>query len=31
LKRELRMEGRDGHIAEALPIDKLKGLVPEKK
>jgi len=25
-----RMEGRDGHIAEALPIDKLKGLVSEK-
>ena len=26
-----RMEGRDGHIAEALPIDKLKGLIPEAK
>ncbi len=24
-----RMEGRDGHVAEALPLDKLKGLVPE--
>jgi D-aminopeptidase len=26
-----RMEGRDGHIAEALPLDKLKGLIPEAK
>jgi D-aminopeptidase len=26
-----RMEGRDGHVAEALPLDKLKGLVPEAK
>jgi len=26
-----RMEGKDGHIAEALPIDKLRSLVPEKK
>ncbi len=26
-----RMEGRDGHIAEALPLDKLKGLLPETK
>jgi len=26
-----RMEGRDGHIAEALPIEKLAGLVAEKK
>lgn len=24
-----RMEGRDGHVAEALPLDKLKGLIPE--
>jgi D-aminopeptidase len=24
-----RMEGQDGHIAEALPLDKLKGLLPE--
>ncbi|MFZ2054226.1 MAG: P1 family peptidase [Candidatus Aminicenantales bacterium] len=26
-----RMEGRDGHVAEALPLDKLKGLVSETK
>ena len=26
-----RMEGRDGHVAEALPLDKLKGLIPEAK
>jgi D-aminopeptidase len=26
-----RMEGRDGHIAEALPLDRLKGLVSESK
>ncbi len=24
-----RMEGRDGHTAEALPLDKLKGFIPE--
>jgi D-aminopeptidase len=26
-----RMEGRDGHVAKALPLDKLKGLIPEAK
>jgi D-aminopeptidase len=26
-----RMEGKDGHVAEALPIEKLRGLVSEKK
>jgi D-aminopeptidase len=26
-----RMEGKDGHIAEALPLDKLGSLVSEKK
>jgi len=26
-----RMEGKDGHIAEALPIEKLRGLISEKK
>ncbi len=26
-----RMEGRDGHIAEALPLDKLRGLIPESE
>jgi len=25
------MEGKDGHIAEALPIDKLTSLIPKKK
>ncbi|HUU36811.1 MAG TPA: P1 family peptidase [Candidatus Desulfaltia sp.] len=26
-----RMEGKDGHVAEALPLDKLKGLIAETK
>lgn len=26
-----RMEGKDGHVAEALPVEKLRGLVSEKK
>ena len=26
-----RLEGKDGHIAEALPLDRLKGLISEKK
>lgn len=26
-----RMEGKDGHVAAALPIDRLKGLISEKK
>lgn len=26
-----RMEGKDGHVAEALPIEKLSGLISEKK
>ena len=26
-----RLEGKDGHIAEALPIDKLRSLISEKK
>jgi D-aminopeptidase len=26
-----RMEGRDGHVAEALPLDKIKDLVAEKQ
>jgi D-aminopeptidase len=26
-----RMEGKGGHVAEALPLDKLRSLVPEKK
>ena len=25
-----RMEGKDGHVAEALPLDKLRSLIPEK-
>jgi D-aminopeptidase len=26
-----RMEGKDGHVAEALPLDKLESLISEKK
>jgi len=26
-----RMEGKDGHVAEALPIEKLRSLISEKK
>jgi D-aminopeptidase len=26
-----KMEGRDGHVAEALPLEKLKNLVQEKE
>ena len=26
-----RMEGKDGHVAGALPIEKLRGLISEKK